>query len=727
MKTDEAQMPIDFSGGLQSEGRWLGLAIDNRRLFDALQEGWLRPRCSWGQAVGVGAYAEDGPLPDGGHPIRVHARVDRAKLPDIEIDVLRGDDWRPCRLDQLEPADHALYWPGALPAFAISEIAVSNEEQRARLVGMAGRASNLALSEELVRVDSRAGARVDVRRPPNERTTGIGIPDDLDAIHGAVSMAVWGVPRIDLWLDLLAASLGPRRMGVAGLAAKVDATWWGVPPWEQRPDDVGRRGLQDRLWWAAAEVFRGQASGARVDSRELAMRIHEEVLRGRAGGDSRGETTAWLDATTRMLRAESVVQLQDWRRCPVGIAIQLVLARPAPARFKTWFKDMPQIPPGIAWSAAALCGLLHGYRGLDVQFRGEALQRELLSIRALSLAGGGSCGIRWPTVQVERPRWRRVGGNIIMAWGGRDFFTATEHARGRWFGADFRDARVRDSALKLATAREWPCIFSELVLRNVRIACAGSGTVRPVSGSEARVEVQGEVRMRLPGNEVVEKGIDVDGFRRLVATEAGPLPAPPDASAAGGDAERAAIPGLMYVRDFLSPDDEKTLVTRIDRHEWNGELSRRVQHYGWRYDYKARHIDPSMQLGPLPDWADVLAERLVSEGLLSQRPDQVIVNEYIGDQSISAHVDSDSFGDSIATVSLLESWVMIFRKRKANAKVEQRLDRRSVAIMSGEARYGWTHELPKRKSEPGGPGEKRQKRRRRISLTFRKVNRSPSL
>ena len=138
-----------------------------------------------------------------------------------------------------------------------------------------------------------------------------------------------------------------------------------------------------------------------------------------------------------------------------------------------------------------------------------------------------------------------------------------------------------------------------------------------------------------------------------------------------------------------------------------------MQHYGWRYDYKARHIDPSMQLGPLPDWADVLAERLVSEGLLSQRPDQVIVNEYIGDQSISAHVDSDSFGDSIATVSLLESWVMIFRKRKANAKVEQRLGRRSVAIMSGEARYGWTHELPKRKSEPGGPGEKRQKRRRR--------------
>ena len=61
---------------------------------------------------------------------------------------------------------------------------------------------------------------------------------------------------------------------------------------------------------------------------------------------------------------------------------------------------------------------------------------------------------------------------------------------------------------------------------------------------------------------------------------------------------------------------------------------------------------------------------------------------------------------------------MVFRERgdDRGRKVTQRLDRRSAAIMTGDARYRWTHEIPKRKYEPG-----RVARGRRISLTFRKV------
>ncbi len=724
MTIHESQMPMDFSESREPDSRWLGLATDNRRLFDALQDGWLRPRSSWGQPIGVGAYARDEHPSDAVHSIPVHARLDPAKLPDLDIHVLRNERWRLCRLGGVQPTDHALYWPGALPVFAISEISVSTAEERVRLAGMARRASNLALPEELVKVEADPGDRVDLKSYPSIATTGIGIPDELDAIHGAMSMAVWGVPRIDLWLDTLAASLDPQRSALAAMAAKVDASWWCLPPWGGRLDDAVPASRHDRLWLAAVEVFRGQTAGARVDARELATRIHEEALQGRPE-DGR-ETTAWLDATTRILRAESVVQLQNWRHCPVGIAIQLVLARPAPARFKTWFKDLPQIPPGIGWSAATLCGLLHGYRGLDVQFRGEALQRELLSIHALRLTAAGSRGIRWPTALAKMPQWRRAGGNIILSWGGRDFFAKPEHARGRWFGIDIRNAQVRREALKLATKRNWPCVFGEVVLRDVQIPYVGPGAVRTLDTPEARIEVQGEVRLRLPPNQEVEKGLDVGRFRRLVATEAGPLPNPPLLPVPSTQPERLTVPGLVYVRDFLSADDEEMLVTCIGQQEWKTELSRRVQHYGWRYDYKARHVDPSMRLGPLPDWADALARRLVSEGLVPQRPDQVIVNEYIEDQGISAHVDSISFADSIATISLLESWVMVFRKRRAKKKVEQPLERRSVAVMSGEARREWTHELPKRKSEPGGPGEKRTKRKRRISLTFRKVNRNAS-
>ena len=179
------------------------------------------------------------------------------------------------------------------------------------------------------------------------------------------------------------------------------------------------------------------------------------------------------------------------------------------------------------------------------------------------------------------------------------------------------------------------------------------------------------------------------------------------------------VSGLTYVPDFLDAGEETELVAAIDGAGWISELQRRVQHYGWRYDYKARQIDASMRLGPLPEWAARLARRLVSSRLLADPPDQVIVNEYVGNQGISRHVDAEtSFADGIATISLLESWEMVFRERdeQRGRNVTLRLDPRSVAILAGDARYRWTHEIPKRKYEPG-----RVARGRRISLTFRKV------
>ena len=183
--------------------------------------------------------------------------------------------------------------------------------------------------------------------------------------------------------------------------------------------------------------------------------------------------------------------------------------------------------------------------------------------------------------------------------------------------------------------------------------------------------------------------------------------------------ERIDVPGLTYVPDFLDAGEETELVAAIDSAGWISELQRRVQHYGWRYDYKARQIDASMRLGSLPDWAARLARRLVSSRLLADPPDQVIVNEYVGDQGISRHVDAEtSFADGIATISLLESWEMVFRERdeQRGRNVTLRLDRRSAAVMTGDARYHWTHEIPKRKYELG-----RVARGRRLSLTFRKV------
>ena len=48
------------------------------------------------------------------------------------------------------------------------------------------------------------------------------------------------------------------------------------------------------------------------------------------------------------------------------------------------------------------------------------------------------------------------------------------------------------------------------------------------------------------------------------------------------------VPGLTYARDFLSESEEAALIAEINRNDWIGDLSRRVQHYGWRYNYKGK-------------------------------------------------------------------------------------------------------------------------------------------
>lgn len=725
MTSPEGQITMPFSEGpgRQRGSRWLGLATDHRRLFGALTDGWLRPLQSRaGVVIGVGAYAVEPSDAPGGHPVAVRIRLDAAKLPALAVSVRRGESWMSSRLDEFEASDAALYWPGALPVFAFSGISVSTEEERRRLEGLARSVSNVDLAAITLRIDADAESTIEPDALPEVSRTFV-IPDAEDAVHGAMSMAVWAVPRIDPWLDVLTVSLASDRARLPEVAARVEAGWWRFPPWvppsdDLRSDDPPLAGVDECLWRAAVDVFGDRSAERPIGPRDRAERIKTRALRfGRLSAESDAIST-WHHDTHRILRAESAIHVESWRACPVGVALQLVLTRPEPSAFKTWFRERRDLPPAVAWSGAALCGLLHGYRNLDRQFRGDGLQRELLSILALRVCAGDGREVDWPSMTAEAPQWRREGGEFVLSWGGREFARRPEKARGQWFAADFDDAAVRREAQAVAGKMAWSCVHREIDLTDARIPLSGSGVVTVQGDSERRLHVQGPVRMRVPTAAVCEEVLDVESFRRAVAVEAGTLPDPPVARDRGVRFETVEVPGLRYVADFMSEDEEGRVVEAIDRSDWSSELQRRVQHYGWRYDYKARRVDSSMRLGPLPEWAACLARRLVSNGLVTGAPDQVIVNEYVRDQGISRHVDSElSFADGIAMISLLESWEMVFReKRKRGRKVLQRLERRSAAIMTGDARYRWTHEIPKRRHEPG-----RVKRGRRISLTFRKV------
>ena len=76
-----------------------------------------------------------------------------------------------------------------------------------------------------------------------------------------------------------------------------------------------------------------------------------------------------------------------------------------------------------------------------------------------------------------------------------------------------------------------------------------------------------------------------------------------------------SIVGLKYIRDFIDQKKHDDLLRKIDLEPWLSDLKRRVQHYGYKYDYKSRHVDYTMRLGPLPGWAEEIAEVLFERQL----------------------------------------------------------------------------------------------------------------
>ena len=196
------------------------------------------------------------------------------------------------------------------------------------------------------------------------------------------------------------------------------------------------------------------------------------------------------------------------------------------------------------------------------------------------------------------------------------------------------------------------------------------------------------------------------------------------ASATDGVNQIEMVNGLYYARDFLTPAEQRDCLIRVDaaQDEWLNDLSRRVQHYGWRYDYKARAITPDMHIGALPDWLDEIAQKLhqveLPDGqkLFERPPEQVIVNEYVENQGIAMHIDHRGFGPTVCTISLLESWEMDFRLKK-NAKQPAMLGTGSCVFLTDDSRYQWQHGTARRKREKDGDA-----RGRRVSLTFRTVD-----
>ena len=178
------------------------------------------------------------------------------------------------------------------------------------------------------------------------------------------------------------------------------------------------------------------------------------------------------------------------------------------------------------------------------------------------------------------------------------------------------------------------------------------------------------------------------------------------------------ITGLLYIPNYISQPHHDHLCSAIDALPWRGDLARRVQHYGYVYDYRARRVDQSAFLGPLPSWLSRISRQLHADGLTLKEPDQAIVNEYSPGQGIASHIDCEPcFGGIIVSLSLLSPVVMDLRRGQKHVPIL--LEPRSLLVLRGEARHQWTHGIARRKEDPWD--QNAFTRSRRVSITFRNV------
>lgn len=186
--------------------------------------------------------------------------------------------------------------------------------------------------------------------------------------------------------------------------------------------------------------------------------------------------------------------------------------------------------------------------------------------------------------------------------------------------------------------------------------------------------------------------------------------------------ERAnKVKGLEIHSEFIDRKEELSLIKEIDNSRWLNDLSRRVQHYGFKYNYKARKIDNSFFLGELPNWLKDIAFKIYQKKIIDFIPDQAIINEYKSGQGIAPHIDCEPcFGGTIISLSLGSTCIMNFEKEPHSTdKVEILVEPRTILLMKKESRYNWYHGIPPRKTDKFN--DESMKRERRISITFRKV------
>lgn len=709
--------------------RLLGLILDEAAFFNFLGNEWLTPSPGY---LLLGVRQACGANPSKSSPVEIW--FDVQMLPDSTIRVWRDGAWAESTLCGLTVSDNFVSWSGPLPTFAVDHFCVSSEATKVKLLALARNFADMEVPSQPFKVRMLSQVAPPEEAPPVDSQS--QPPGNWDALRGAAAMAAFAVPAIDPWVELLCDLVGA---GVAkpDFVENLHASWWRAALWSNRAEQEALPGL----WQAIVSQF--SVPGRLNEWRAKAI-LHEICEHARSLGESETRLARLSEGARSLLDDRGTVEEYGTHDDLLALTLQLLLLRPSPEKFAGWRSEWPAIPPVVWWTGMTLAGYLQGYRSLPTQFRGTAECRKLLALKTWQHAWPNGAG-SWNMLMPDSVAWRVDSCVIVMTADTRPWCEHKLGTRGSWYRATFENPKIILEAEALALDQCPDSIEQWIVVENTKIPLVGNGVVEVPKKS--RIDVSGRVEFEIGNGITLEKRLNISRFKNWLATgsisrrvqrpsgsllqiddKASPPRAPvdhipssnePATKRASSLSKHVGAPiGLKILPSFIGDEEEGRLVEIIDALEWDRSMKRRVQHYGWRYDYKARKVTPAHFLGPLPDWAEDLAGRLLASGVVWELPDQVIVNNYEGTQGISKHIDcKECFRGPIVTISLLETWEMAFtRKIKGETeKFVQPLLRYSAVVLDGDARSGWHHEIPERLTERG------VRRGRRVSITFRKV------
>lgn len=186
--------------------------------------------------------------------------------------------------------------------------------------------------------------------------------------------------------------------------------------------------------------------------------------------------------------------------------------------------------------------------------------------------------------------------------------------------------------------------------------------------------------------------------------------------------------GLLYIQ-ALTKEESKDLLKLLDEPVQSDILERKVQHYGYKYDYTLREPQTRVlkKIDSIPKLIYELMMSFIKKGYLKCEANQVIINYYEPGQGIAAHRDHyPIFDEEISTLSLGSTYNMILKHHSSHPEYDKdieisvRLEIGSLLVLRKDARMTWTHEIKKVKNDV--VDGQRIPRGKRTSLTFRTVN-----